>query len=316
MSTATRPYSPGALEVPGVISLAPAQARLQRIVILWLTIGPFAGLVAAVVFLWGQGISGLDLGLLLGFYVLTGLGVTVGFHRLLTHGSFDTSKRARVVLATLGSLAVEGSVISWVADHRRHHAFADKEGDPHSPHLIEGEGLKSIFKGLWHAHVGWFFSEEKTERGRWAPDLMKDPALRKIDRAFPALVVISFLAPALIGFVVTGTWLGALTAFVWGSLVRVFVLHHVTWSVNSICHFFGRRPFETTDESTNNWVLSVISFGESWHNNHHAFPTSAIHGIGKFQIDPSGGLIKLLARFGVVRNLRLPNEKQLVQKKV
>jgi stearoyl-CoA desaturase (Delta-9 desaturase) len=315
MQSASRRYSPSAVEVPGVISLDRTQARLQRFVILLLTIGPFIGLVAAVVLLWGRGLSGLDLALFLGLYILSGIGVTVGFHRLLTHGSFEASRHARVVFAVLGSLAIEGSVISWVADHRRHHAFADKEGDPHSPHLTEGEGVGAILRGLWHAHVGWFFSEEKTERSRWAPDLLKDSALRKVDRAFPVLVLVSLFVPPLIGFAVTRSWIGALSAFVWGSLVRMFLLHHVTWSVNSICHFFGKRPFETTDESTNNWVLSLISFGESWHNNHHAFPTSAIHGIGRFQLDPSGGLIKILARFGVAKNLRLPNEKQLSVKK-
>jgi stearoyl-CoA desaturase (Delta-9 desaturase) len=315
MQTASRTYSSSAVEIPGVISLGRTQARLQRITILWLTIGPFVGLVAAVILLWGHGLSGLDLGLFLGTYLLTGIGVTVGFHRLLTHGSFDASRPARVVLAVLGSLAVEGSVISWVADHRRHHAFADKKGDPHSPHLTEGEGLGAILKGLWHAHAGWFFSEEKTERRRWAPDLLKDPALRKVDRAFPLFVAISLLAPAVVGLVVTQSWLGALSAFLWGSLARMFLLHHVTWSVNSICHFFGKRPFDTTDQSTNNWVLSLISFGESWHNNHHAFPTSAVHGIGRFQLDPSAGLIKMLARFGIVKNIKVPNEKQLVVKK-
>ena len=314
MQTASNAYSRGAVEVPGVISMGRTQTRLQRIAILWLTIGPFVGLVTAVVLLWGRGISGLDFALFLSFYVMSGLGVTVGFHRLLTHGSFEASKPARVVFAIMGSLAIEGAVIGWVADHRRHHAFADKEGDPHSPHLTEGEGLRAILRGLWHAHVGWFFSEEKTEVRRWAPDLLKDSALRRVNRAFPVLAIISFLVPPMIGFAITRSWFGALTAFVWGSLVRVFVLHHVTWSVNSICHFFGKRPFDTTDESTNNWVLSVISFGESWHNNHHAFPTSAIHGIGRFQVDPSGGLIKLLARLGVVKNIRLPNEKQLVRK--
>jgi stearoyl-CoA desaturase (delta-9 desaturase) len=315
MQTASRTYSPSAVEIPGVISLGRAQARLQRITILWLTVGPFVGLVAAVILLWGHGLSGLDLGLFLGTYLLTGIGVTVGFHRLLTHGSFDASRRVRVVLAVLGSLAVEGSVISWVADHRRHHAFADKTGDPHSPHLTEGEGLGAVLKGLWHAHAGWFFSEEKTERRRWAPDLLKDPALRKVDRAFPLLVAISLLAPAVVGLVVTQSWFGGLSAFLWGSLARMFLLHHVTWSVNSICHFFGKRPFDTTDQSTNNWVLSLISFGESWHNNHHAFPTSAVHGIGRFQLDPSAGLIKMLARFGIVKNIKVPNEKQLVVKK-
>jgi stearoyl-CoA desaturase (delta-9 desaturase) len=202
-----------------------------------------------------------------------------------------------------------------VADHRRHHAFSDQPGDPHSPHLDEGPGIKGVLKGLWHAHVGWFFDDEQTSARRWAPDLVKDPVMRKIDSLFPLWVAISLFAAPAIGFAISGTLQGALTAFLWGSLARIFLLHHVTWSVNSICHFYGERPYKTTDFSTNNWVLSIISFGESWHNNHHAFPTSAVHGVGRGQVDISGGFIRLLQKLKLVADVKVVTDKQLATKR-
>jgi stearoyl-CoA desaturase (delta-9 desaturase) len=301
--------------VPGVAPLSPAQRRLQRAAVLALTVLPLVGVAAALVSLWGRGLSGVDLALLVSTYAITGFGITVGFHRLLTHRSFSTPRWLRIGFAVAGSMAIEGSVISWVADHRRHHAFADRPGDPHSPHLAEEEGLKGMLKGLWHAHVGWLFSSERTVRERWAPDLLKDAAMVKVDRAFPLLVGATFVLPALLGYALTGTLAGTLSALLWGGAVRVFLLHHVTWSVNSICHYFGRRPFATTDESTNNWPLALISLGESWHNNHHAFPTSAIHGLGRFQPDPGGALIKALARLGLARDVHVPDEEDLASKK-
>ena len=302
--------------VPGVVVLGPSQARLQRVALLVLTIGPFAGFVAAIAILWGRGIGVVDLALLVTFYVLSGLGVTVGYHRLLTHRSFRAPRPVRALFAVAGSLAIEGSVISWVAAHRRHHAFADVEGDPHSPHLGEEEGVVGMLKGLWHAHVGWLFDEEKTSIDRWAPDLLKDPVMTRIDRLFPALAAVSLVLPAVAGFAFTGTLWGAVTALLWGGLARVFLLHHMTWSVNSICHYFGKRPFETTDLSTNNWPLALLSFGESWHNNHHAFPTSAIHGLGRWQIDPSGFVIRALERFGLARDVKRVTREQVAGKSV
>jgi stearoyl-CoA desaturase (delta-9 desaturase) len=287
---------------------------MQRVALLVLTIGPFAGFVAALALLWGHGLSVVDLGVLVVFYVLSGLGVTVGYHRLLTHRSFRASRPVRATFAVAGSLAIEGSVISWVAAHRRHHAFADVEGDPHSPHLGEEEGVVGMLKGLWHAHVGWLFDEEKTSIERWAPDLLKDPVMTRIDRLFPALAAASLVLPAVVGFAFTGTLWGAITAFLWGGLARVFLLHHMTWSVNSICHYFGKRPFETTDLSTNNWPLALLSFGESWHNNHHAFPTSAIHGLGRWQIDPSGFVIRALERMGLARDVKRVTREQAAGK--
>ncbi|MDQ3962744.1 MAG: acyl-CoA desaturase [Actinomycetota bacterium] len=306
--------APTVPDIPGIAPLTRGQLRAQRMAVIILTIAPFAGMILAITLLWGRAVSAVDLALFGAMYVVSGLGITVGYHRLLTHRSFDTPKSVRATFAVCGSLAVEGSVISWVADHRRHHAFADKEGDPHSPHLEEREGLLGTIKGLWHAHIGWLTDEVRTEREKWAPDMLKDPMMVKIDRMFGRLTIVSLVLPAVIGLVVTQSWAGAVSAFFWGGLARVFLLHHVTWSVNSICHYFGRRPFETTDKSTNNWPLAIISFGESWHNNHHAFPTSAVHGIRKGQIDPGGMLIAALEKLKLAYNVHRPSQKQLVGK--
>ncbi|MBA3430502.1 MAG: acyl-CoA desaturase [Actinobacteria bacterium] len=299
---------------PGVTQLDEDQARFQRRTILVITVLPFLAFLFAVWSLWGNGLSALDAGIFLGMYLFTGLGVTIGFHRCLTHGSFESQPGLRALLAIAGSMSIEGSVIAWVSAHRRHHAFADKEGDPHSPHLDEGPGLRGVLKGLHHAHMGWLFDPEKTSHERWAPDLLKEPAMVKIDKAFPLLLVVSLGLPAVLGFAFTQTWQGTLSAFLWGGLVRIFLLHHVTWSVNSICHFYGKTPFKTTDFSTNNWLLSLVSFGESWHNNHHAFPTSARHGIQRGQIDISARVIAGFEKLGLVRNVKYPTPKQLESK--
>jgi stearoyl-CoA desaturase (delta-9 desaturase) len=290
------------------------RAALQRRLVLVVTVLPFLGLIAAVYTLWGHGLSIADAGIALAFYMFTGLGVTIGYHRYFTHQSFETNRFVRGLLAIAGSMAVQGPVITWVADHRRHHAFADKEGDPHSPHLDEGPGVKGVVKGLAHAHMGWLFSDEMTSAKRWAPDMLKDPMLKRIDRLFPLWALLSLGLPPVVGFAVTGTLSGALTAFLWGSLVRMFMLHHVTWSINSICHFYGKRPFESDDFSTNNWVLSIVSFGESWHNNHHAFPASAIHGIERTQFDLTGLLIATMEKVGLARNVKRVSDKQVTAK--
>ncbi|MDQ4144864.1 MAG: acyl-CoA desaturase [Actinomycetota bacterium] len=301
-------------EIPGVSYMDERRATLQKRLVLGVTVVPFIGFVAAVWALWGRGLGVLDAAIALSFYVFTGLGITIGFHRLFTHKSFETNNFIKGMLAIAGSMAVQGPIITWVADHRRHHAFSDQEGDPHSPHLDDGPGVKGVVKGLWHAHMGWLFNDERTSARRWCPELLKDPLLVKIDKLFPLWVLLTFALPPAIGFAASGTLSGALTAGLWGSLVRVFMLHHVTWSINSICHFYGERPFQSDDHSTNNWVLSLISFGESWHNNHHAFPTSAVHGIGRAQIDISGGVIAFLERLGLARNVKRITEKQLTTK--
>lgn len=299
---------------PGVKRLDDRRATLQRRLVLLVTVLPFAGFIYAVGLNWGRGLTVTTAAIALAFYVFTGLGITIGFHRHFTHQSFETNRFVKGLLAIAGSMAVQGPVITWVADHRRHHAFADKEGDPHSPHLDEGPGVRGLLKGLWHAHMGWLFSDEQSSAKRWAPDLLKDPMIRRIDRLFPLWMVLTFALPPMIGYVVTGTSSGAISAGLWGSLVRVFFLHHVTWSINSVCHFYGKRPFELDDFSTNNWVLAIISFGESWHNNHHAFPSSAVHGIGRGQVDMTGGAITLLEKLGLARNVKRVQEKQILAK--
>ena len=274
---------------------------------------PLVGLLAAIVLLWNQAIGPLELGLLIGLYVLTALGVTLGYHRLFTHRAFESSRVFRAVVAVLGSMAMEGSVITWVADHRKHHTFTDKEGDPHSPHL-SGPGFWGGVRGLWHAHVGWLFQAVGTaERERFAPDLLKDRALRVIDKLFFVWVVLGFAIPFALGWIVGGGVGAALTALLWGGFVRVFLLHHVTWSINSICHFFGRVRFEVEDESRNVFWLAPLSMGESWHHNHHAFPTSAFHGLRWWErlADPTGLLIAALEKLGIVWNVvRVSPERQ------
>lgn len=308
----TTPQAPP--KVQGVKPLRERDLKIQRRAVLALTVIPFAGALIAIVSLWGRGLSLVDAGIALTFYIFTGLGVTVGFHRLETHRSFQAKRPLRGLFAVAGSMAMQGSVISWVAAHRRHHAYSDQTGDPHSPHLDEGEGLMGVARGLWHAHLGWLLSDETTDTDRWAPDLMKDPMMRAIDKGFPLLGVASFLLPAVLGGLITWSWHGALTAFLWGSLARIFLLHHVTWSINSVCHFYGKRPFDSSDFSTNNWMLALISFGESWHNNHHAFPTSARHGIGRMQIDVSAWVISLLEKLRLATNVKAPSPKQLAAK--
>jgi stearoyl-CoA desaturase (delta-9 desaturase) len=270
-------------------------------------------LVVSIVLLWHRAIGPLELGLMIGFYVITSLGITLGFHRMLTHRAFEAKRWFRALIAALGSMAVEGSVITWVADHRKHHAFTDREGDPHSPHL-HGPGFWGAARGLWHAHIGWLFESVGTaERERFAPDLVKDPAMRVIDRLFFVFVAASLLIPFAIGWVVGGGLGSALMALLWGGFVRVFLLHHVTWSINSVCHFFGRKRFEVDDESRNVFWLAPLSMGEAWHHNHHAFPTSAFHGLRLWErlADPTGLVIALLEKLGVVWNVvRVSPERQ------
>jgi stearoyl-CoA desaturase (Delta-9 desaturase) len=297
----------------------PVTARelgFQRRMSVIVTVGPLAGVAAAIAWLWGHGIAGLDLGLLIGFYAFSGLGVTVGFHRLFTHRSFEVSSPIRGVLAVAGTMAIEGGPIEWSATHRRHHAYADAYGDPHSPHLVERNGIRGVLYGLWHAHMGWLFDPNGSETSRWTPDLERDPVLAGVARWAPGITLASFLLPPALAFAVTRSWQAAVTGFLWGSLVRIFLLHHVTWSINSICHFFGKRPFQTRDESTNNWPLSVISFGESWHNNHHAFPTSARHGLLRGQLDPSWRVIRTLEQLHLARGVRLPTERMMAKRRV
>ena len=277
---------------------------------------PFLGFIAALWLLWGGAVSGLDLAILAVMYVLVGFGVTIGFHRLFTHRSFEAKPWLRGTLAILGSMSVQGAVIHWVADHRKHHTFTDEEGDPHSPHTHDAQGWKGVLTGLWHSHMGWLFDGERSSARRFAPDLRKDPLIRFVDKYFPLWALLGLAIPALLGFVLSGgSAMAALTAFIWAGLVRVFLLHHATWSVNSICHMYGKRPFETEDESRNNWAVALVSLGEGWHHSHHAFPTSAKHGLSPGQLDPSYRLIKLFERFGWATNVKHPKPEQIEAKR-
>ncbi|MDQ6608143.1 MAG: fatty acid desaturase [Actinomycetota bacterium] len=283
--------------------------RAERTANLLGVVVPLAGVLAAVVVLWNRAVDGTDLAILGAMYLVTALGVTIGFHRLLTHRAFQTHAWLERTFAVLGSLSVQGSVLDWVADHRKHHAHTDREGDPHSPHVGHGSGLR----GLFFAHVGWLLETQgQSDWKRYAADLYEDPKMRAIGRRFPLLVVVSLAVPTIAGFVLHGFTLeGALRGYLWGGLVRIFLVHHVTWSVNSVCHFFGTRRFEIEDRSTNVGLLSVLSLGESWHHNHHAFPRSAFHGLRWYEIDPSGVIILLLQRIGLAWNVvRITPERQ------
>ena len=286
--------------------------RTEKIANLSAVVVPFVATVAAVVLLWNDLVGLSDLAMMGALYVLTGLGVTVGFHRLLTHRSFRTSKPLEYAFAVLGSMAVQGPVIGWVADHRKHHAHTDVEGDPHSPHVGHGHGVRGVLRGLWHAHAGWLMVEQgRADWRRYARDLYEDRGMRFLSRHFVALVVVSLAVPALAGYALSGSVAGAATGLLWGGLVRIFLVHHVTWSVNSICHFLGRRRFETDDESRNVFWLALPSFGESWHHNHHAFPRSAVHGLRRWELDPSGAVIAAMEKVGLARNVvRIAPERQ------
>jgi stearoyl-CoA desaturase (delta-9 desaturase) len=264
---------------------------------------PLLGFVVAVVLLWHTLVDWSDLAVLAIMYVLTGYGVTLGFHRLLTHRSFQTFKPVEYALAALGSMAVQGPVMSWVADHRKHHAHTDQEGDPHSPHG-HGGGLKGAVAGLWYAHMGWLFDRAgQAEHERYARDLVDDPGMRTIHRTFLLWVIAGFALPFGLGWLIGGTLADGLTGALWGGAVRIFLLHHVTWSINSVCHFFGRRRFAVDDHSTNVFWLSLLSFGESWHHNHHAFPRSAVHGLKWWEIDPTAWMVRALRRLRLAWNV-------------
>jgi stearoyl-CoA desaturase (Delta-9 desaturase) len=258
---------------------------------------PIAALGSAGWLAWGGSLHWQDLLVLAIVYSLSGAGITVGYHRLFTHRSFKTSRALRMLFAVLGSMAVEGSVVEWVATHRRHHDFSDKPGDPHSPHAEHAPGWRGALGGLIHAHVGWMFrGKDMANPGRYARDLMADRDLRFISRTFPLWVLAGLALPFGLGTLLTGSIVGGLTGLLWGGAVRIFLLHHATFSINSLCHFFGRSPFGTGDESRNLGWLAPITFGEAWHNNHHAFPTSARHGLGRWQLDPGAWLIAALER--------------------
>lgn len=285
----------------------PGRRVLEKFITLLVVCGPPAGVLVAAVRLLGGWMNTLDLMLFLGLWGVSLMGVSVGFHRLFTHQSFHAARPVQIGLALAGSLAVEGGLVSWVADHRRHHQFTDREGDPHSPVAAKGSWLRRI----WHAHIGWFFVPERTDQSHYAQDIKDDATLKRISDLFPLWTVVSFLLPGVIGAVVTRSWDGTFSAFVWGGPVRVFVVHHLTWSINSITHTFGTRPFRTSDRSTNLWPLAVFTGGEAWHNNHHAFPRSARLGLKWWQPDPGWYLIRAMKVLRLVRNVRIPTADQM-----
>ncbi|MEV6448047.1 acyl-CoA desaturase [Amycolatopsis sp. NPDC051716] len=287
----------------------------EMIVLKTFLLVPFAALLIAVPLVWGWGMSWIDLILAAAFYTFATLGVTVGFHRYFTHGAFKASRPLRVLLAIAGSMAVQGSVIFWVASHRRHHAFADREGDPHSPWLF-GTSPSALLRGFWHAHMGWMFGREVTNADRFAPDLVADADLRWVNRYFWLWITLSLTLPAILGGLISWSWWGVVTAFFWAGLVRIAFLHHVTWSVNSVCHLIGERPFASRDKAANFWPLALLSMGESWHNSHHADPTCARHGVLRGQVDVSARVIWAFEKFGWATDVRWPRADRLAAKRV
>lgn len=288
-------------------------SNAMRITIAIFIIIPLLAVIAAIPVAWGGFVGWSDLFIVVLFWAITAGGITIGFHRYFTHGSFKTNRFMKYVLGIAGSLALQGSLSQWVADHRKHHQFSDEQGDPHSPWRF-GTSKRAIAKGLYWSHVGWLFSEEQTDPAKYAPDIANDPDVQRISRAFPLIVTISMLAPAVLGGLLTWSWLGALTGFFWGSLIRIALVHHVTWSINSICHVFGNRPFNSRDLSSNVWWLAIPAMGESWHSLHHAEPTAARHGVFKGQVDISAAIIRGLEKTGLATDVRWPKHERLVRK--
>ena len=289
------------------------QSFTHRMVILGAVVFPLLGLVGAIAMAFNNGyISWLHLGMLIGGWYMTGLGITIGFHRMLTHRSFEAKPWVRNFWTIMGSLAVEGSPIDWCMVHRKHHRFSDHEGDPHSPHLHD-DTMIGMLKGAWHSHVGWMFNANwsRKERLKYVPDLMNDPLLLSIDRNYYLWVTATLVIPTIIGGLASMTLMGAWLGLLWGGLARVCLSHHMTWSINSICHLFGARDFKSSDDSRNNVVFGVLSHGEGWHNNHHAFPTSARHGLKWWQFDLSWVIIRTMQLTGLAWNVKLPTEKQM-----
>jgi stearoyl-CoA desaturase (delta-9 desaturase) len=277
----------------------------QKVITSAIVAGPALALGLAVWWLWGGVVNLTDVLIALALYVVTGFGITIGFHRLFTHRGFAPNRALKIVLAVAGSMAVEGSVTSWVATHRRHHMFSDQAGDPHSPHRYGSRGT-ALLKGLAFSHVGWLFTSDVSSAERYAPDMLRDRDLQRIGKLFPLLALASLAIPFGIGYAISGSWVGALMALVWAGLVRMALLHHVTWSVNSLCHTFGRRSDGTSDRSTNLWPLAVLSLGDNWHNVHHAHPAWARHGAHRGMVDPSAWMIRRFEQWGWASRVRWP----------
>ncbi|MBI5310252.1 MAG: acyl-CoA desaturase [Actinobacteria bacterium] len=290
-------------------------SKLERRITIAAVVIPFIGFVAAIVLLWGEGVTALDLGILALMYFISGMGITTGYHRLLTHRSFETKPWIRAAFAIAGSMSVQGAPIHWVADHRKHHDFSDEPGDPHSPHTHGKPGWRGVIAGWWHSHMGWLFSrDDRASASRYARDLKNDPTITWVDKHFFSWVLLGLAIPFTLGLAIGGSLYAGFTAFLWGGLARIFMQHHATWSVNSICHMYGKQPFEIEDQSRNNWAVAMVALGEGWHHNHHAFPTSAKHGLLRGQLDPSYMMIKSLEAVGLAWNVRTPSDDAMQKK--
>lgn len=293
----------------GVHPLNERARRLERRVTLVTVLLPYAGLAAGILLFWNRGVNRLDLAVFGVMYCITVLGIGMGFHRLIAHRAYKATTFLKTALVIAGSMAAQGPVIFWTAVHRRHHSYSDRDGDPHSPHL-HGEGAFEILKGLWHSHMGWLFNHELTDWGTYVRDLLHDRLIFKLNRMYFFWIIVGLLLPAVAEGLITMSWLGFARGSLWGGLIRVLVVHHSTWSINSVCHVFGSQPYQVKDHSTNNVVLAIPTFGESWHNNHHAFPSSAVHGLEWWQIDITGSMIKLCALVGLASAVKVPKKKQ------
>ena len=271
---------------------------------------PPIAIVVVMFLLWGSLFFWSDLILVAVMYLATGFGITIGFHRYFSHKSFQTSRPMVFILGALGSMAWQGPLLWWVAIHRAHHHHSDEEGDPHSPHA----GEKGPFRRFLHAHTGWLLMPDVRPLESYVPDLKADPICRFIDRTFFVWALLGLAIPAVLGGLLTMSWLGALTGLLWGGLVRIFIEHHATWSVNSVCHVWGSQPYESHDHSRNNAIFGMLALGEGWHNNHHAFPTSARHGLKWWQFDSSWLLIKSLSAMGLIWSVRVPSQERLEAK--
>lgn len=287
----------------------------QRLLTAVILLAPVAALGVILSQVLSDGLAWRNIVIAAIFYVIVAHGVTIGFHRLFTHKSFEARRPLKIALALLGSMSFQGSLIGWVADHRRHHMFTERPGDPHSPTRPPTQPFGRI-RGLVHAHLGWFFKHESTSRPRFAPDLLADRDVVFIDRLFVPCSVLTLALPFGLGYAITGRFTGGLAVFLWAGVLRVGLLHHVSWATNSLCHAFGRRPFDTDDASRNFAPLAILSMGESWHNAHHAFPAMARHGVDRHQLDTSAMIIRVFERLGWATRVRWPDPTRLATRRM
>jgi stearoyl-CoA desaturase (Delta-9 desaturase) len=298
-------------------TVRPRTSRISQVVTLVAVVVPPLGLFSAMGLLWGFAFRWVDVGLLVSLYVVCAFGTTIGFHRYFTHRGFEARAPVKALLAILGCMTMQGPLTQWVTDHRKHHALSDRPGDPHSPHVGHGDGAWGAVKGFVHAHVGWLFSNLGMEQGReYGRDLYDDRLVRTIDRLYVVWVVLTLGIPFAVGYWVGGTWGAGFEGLVWGGLLRIFLYQHATFSVNSICHMFGRRDYRSRDEARNNWLVALLVFGEGWHNNHHAFPASARHGLGRRQLDVSWWVIHGMEKLGLVWDVKVPDEAQMARRRL